>query len=969
MSGADHTQFPPDSWWSPLIPPDTREAVASIFHDNRLDPGYLYSWEHKLGARASIFGNKSNYILSAIYQASRQRRRELDSQEDLSLEADNPMFGLASRRRQQGSVAETPFATALPAWRMNTAFGGTPGVEGRVQRSLSSAMDAIREGGRLSIGNDSAQEDLRQVLHDNPSNRVVPAQTNAQTITDSGSGAIAGQSLDPQADSHAERVAERQQWSDRLAARQHPAVQNAAAESTSVAIQGDPSRPLESAQLALAPINTQQMAGPQSDAQTRSQHVVTSEAVTPAGRRIIRTQSSPNLTIVDLGRVTDSQRRAINDRKLRFTSRTYLLTFIENVEKAFQKATHLSMEERAEALAGMLDEEVKERLADRAEVVNPVDPEQIFQVLRTEFPPRLAELTIALQTARMADEESAYKFISRCKQLFQSHQAPFPDRHSDMLRVYMGGTRSFITFCQERHESRLDHLHHDGHLDSDYAMGWSEFQNWARLYDSKISMNAQVRDARRSTRETKALAVNDTSLPKTRSGTVRGNVSAVDTDDERRGRSNRYRSESRHERSASRSKSAGYRSASSYGSEGERGRRTFEKRPFRNPSKSPGRYAGSTPRRGRDFQKTIPGKQDGKNDGPQVSMIQAVELNWINVNLLDTQRNLANLQEIDPRPIVISTLPAQVIRQNSACADVCAVGRRPNNPEPVAQEDLEDTEPLNLPEAMRRGLRQVQNLPVQNPYAKILNSNFYLTLRQLAGLCLDEQWQSICRQLLEVSLQREGRNQTAVSARVAADIFKIALADLPHNRIAPDRVSIRSPELPTQLCAAEVGQKLDVSIVRMTELQVYVDDQQRQQRTFKLDSGASVSCISAACFEHDKSHLLRHGKAHTLLTPMTLSGFASAHTRVSTIVESPQFVIGNAACRHTVLVVPGLVCDYMLGQDFMMAYDMQVDLREQQVSMGVPQDEWIGDKARFTGSQKVNARLGWSKALLAVKPK
>ncbi len=42
-----------------------------------------------------------------------------------------------------------------------------------------------------------------------------------------------------------------------------------------------------------------------------------------------------------------------------------------------------------------------------------------------------------------------------------------------------------------------------------------------------------------------------------------------------------------------------------------------------------------------------------------------------------------------------------------------------------------DNEPLNLPEAMRRGLRQVQNLPVNNPYAKLLGAQFMMSFRQL----------------------------------------------------------------------------------------------------------------------------------------------------------------------------------------------------------------------------------------------
>ena len=142
----------------------------------------------------------------------------------------------------------------------------------------------------------------------------------------------------------------------------------------------------------------------------------------------------------------------------------------------------------------------------------------------------------------------------------------------------------------------------------------------------------------------------------------------------------------------------------------------------------------------------------------------------------------------------------------------------------------------------------------------------------------------------------------------------------------------------------------------------------QESRKLRLDSGASVSCISEKAFQQDKKFLLQHGKVHTLLTPMTLSGFASAHTKVTQILEGPQFIIGKAACTHSFMVVPELVCDYMLGQDFLLAYDVSIILRGKQAKMGVPRQEWLGDAKDFTGYQDIDISFDSTKAVLAVRP-
>ena len=200
-------------------------------------------------------------------------------------------------------------------------------------------------------------------------------------------------------------------------------------------------------------------------------------------------------------------------------------------------------------------------------------------------------------------------------------------------------------------------------------------------------------------------------------------------------------------------------------------------------------------------------------------------MNWIQVNLLSPSQVNDIVADADNSPIVISTPPAHVLQQRSTDATVHAVQRRPTNPEPFTAEELDDgAEPLNLSEAMRRGLRQVQNLPVNNPYAKVLGAHFYLTFRQLAGLCLDDEFSSICKRLLEVSLQREGRQQNATNARAAAHIFRLVIPELPHRKLAADRSVVSSPDLQVNACTTAQSEKMDVQIVRMSEVQAFVDD-------------------------------------------------------------------------------------------------------------------------------------------------
>ena len=149
--------------------------------------------------------------------------------------------------------------------------------------------------------------------------------------------------------------------------------------------------------------------------------------------------------------------------------------------------------------------------------------------------------------------------------------------------------------------------------------------------------------------------------------------------------------------------------------------------------------------------------------------------------------------------------------------------------------------------------------------------------------------------------------------------------------------------------------KLVLSVVHPTELDAYVDDGMRHCRTFRLDSGASVSCSSGESLAKDKRQLLSHGKRHKVRTPMTVSGLANGHVVVTAAPEGVQLIIGRAKRTHNFLVVPRLVCGYLLGQDFMASYDMQLKLVDKVAIMGVPPEEWMAG-APYRSSQTVNIR-------------
>ena len=122
----------------------------------------------------------------------------------------------------------------------------------------------------------------------------------------------------------------------------------------------------------------------------------------------------------------------------------------------------------------------------------------------------------------------------------------------------------------------------------------------------------------------------------------------------------------------------------------------------------------------------------------------------------------------------------------------------------------------------------------------------------------------------------------------------------------------------------------------MVELSAYVDDDMHELRRLRLDSGASISCVSEEALAKDKDFLLSHGKLHRLITPVKLSGLASAYARVTRVLVGVQLIIGHARCSHNLQVVPKLVCGYLMGHDFVRDYDIHVWLSRRVATMSIP---------------------------------
>ena len=520
------------------------------------------------------------------------------------------------------------------------------------------------------------------------------------------------------------------------------------------------------------------------------------------------------------------------------------------------------------------------------------------------------------------------------------------------MTIYMQGTQDFIVHCQRPLDMRRMSAFHL------ITLEWADLQTMAREYDSRRQLTDDSAKQGKPSQEAKRLAGNQTYGNRTRSGNA--GIHAVDAQSPR-GRGQQYNPDNRGSTPNSQS---GYVSGGSDADPRRNRNRTPSRdgRPQGTP-KSPKQSGnpGTTPFK---FQRGNPGASSSNQTN-----IAAVEMNVIGVNLIKSIEWAAHDAVTDDKPIVISTLH-HIQPSMMSEVSISSSNKRGNLPEGVSQEELDaDREPLNLLEAMRRGLRQVQNLPIQNPYAKLLSAQFMLTFRQLAGLCMDEEFRDVCKQLLELSLKRDARQETVASSRAAVTILRVALADLPHAKLQPGMRIVPTPSQDSEAIPAGVHNiipqdRLIMAIVGMAKVEAFLDERCSVQQYLKLDSGAAISCLSHAALIRDRDILLMHGTLHKLLTPMILSGFSQGHTQVTMAVEAVNLTIGKARYTHNFLVVPNLICDYLIGQDFMATYDLRVNVMEKTAMLGIVEEEWLGPAGEYQPYQDIDLLLSDDRAVL-----
>lgn len=967
LAKKDH--FPPKEWWTKKIHPALVEGLELVYDAYKIDSSYLWQAEHAIGESSQERGNLLSWPLAAMIKAAKVILRQREEEDTLLLSGDDPTLrelGYSSPREQrqgsqpQNAVAPSsapvaqPVSQSNPAWQENTAYVADPAsrmTASKVARNLSDAL----EGSRHGLANGQARDTATGVSTQAP-------VTDAALVANTGEGQTLfdRQLAARDAVLNARRNLPPSQTAQPLTIRipsQLPQPDGETRTSTGPAPTTAVSSEVVTAEPQAQSSNT---AGPSN----QSSLPVEVTAVTPSRRTTLtRSTSSPHLaaaytdvpvpaypiSAVDLIKIKDSEKRNIKDLQLKFGPRDYLDEFIKRAELPLSEATHLKENEKANLLLTMLTAEVKEALQGHSALTNPAHPQLVYDMLRGKYPASESQLVIELGRLTMVESDSALEYLNKVQKLYVFHQIVLPHTFKEIMDIYLATSPGFVAYCSQQVEMREHQVLSVGKDVRSIQYSWDDLLKWGRKYDVNRDLMTGVKARHRNISSLNG--AQSTHTMKTRAG----RSTSVSTAEPATPRGQSYGSQPGSARSFRSAQDDGYASS---GGASHQSRRSYQS----NSGKSPrGRSAsGGTPYR-KPFQKTPSGRNGGgRSDHGNIASAQIV-LNWLQVNIIHSVKLSEEASEVDDQPIVISTLPLNA-SASAPHAEVNAVSRsnrRPNLPEPISQEDLDtDNEPLNLPEAMRRGLRQVQNLPVNNPYAKLLGAQFMMSFRQLAGLCGDQEFSDICQKLLELSLRRSDREDLVTSSRAAVDILQLAFAELPIARVCPDR---RPVQLSEQLKKGsptashlQKGQPVSLSIVHMAQFSICIDLDRNVHRLVKLDSGAGISCISLEALQADQRSLLQNGKLHKLLTPMTLSGFASAHLKVEQIIMGVQMTIGQATYQHDFLVVPKLVCGYLIGQDFMRAYDMKVDLIQLKASMGVTENEWRGRRSSYVPYQDID---------------
>ncbi|KAK9825818.1 hypothetical protein WJX74_010321 [Apatococcus lobatus] len=109
------------------------------------------------------------------------------------------------------------------------------------------------------------------------------------------------------------------------------------------------------------------------------------------------------------------------------------------------------------------------------------------------------------------------------------------------------------------------------------------------------------------------------------------------------------------------------------------------------------------------------------------------------------------------------------------------------------------------------------------------------------------------------------------------------------------------------------------------------------QRGFHLDTGATFCAISHAGFVRDKAALLQHGTAELLQMqrPLAINMFANGTTECWQAVAGARIWIENSWHTVDLIVIPGGMGEYLLGQSFMRQYEANLNMQTLMLGLGM----------------------------------
>ena len=336
-----------------------------------------------------------------------------------------------------------------------------------------------------------------------------------------------------------------------------------------------------------------------------------------------------------------------------------------------------------------------------------------------------------------------------------------------------------------------------------------------------------------------------------------------------------------------------------------------------------------------------------------------------------------------------SALAGRMVLSDDLIADAAAVNagnaRRPRNAEP------------HVPfEAQQQGYSRP--FPAQvSPASRLATSTVSMTLLQLVGLLQDPAFvaagnsltdffgnhdlldvntlDSVRSTLLsqisaavpEIGSSTHGHSGpllaalTALTLDACPAVVSTATASEPAESAAPLPVK-NGAQVPTSeihvFAGAASGPTVAKSCVKMPEVDIRIGrgNDLAFMRQARLDTGATVSCISESAFRQDKRQLLLTGDL-LQLQPLPVRMFDNSTVHCSQLLRGVEIVCGKGVYYVDLLVVPNGTYTYLLASDFMQEYDVQPRFHAQRAGLGV--STWLdpADKAKAPmGYQSVPMR-------------